>query len=318
MNIKRWIARREIHWQALETLLYRVKRKGLKTLSAGEVRELASLYRTVSADLARAQTHPVGPRLTQMLQGLTTQGYQQIYQGQRHQEWATAREFLLWGLPAALQRNSVYIALATAIFGVMGLVGWAIAINDPEFVTLILPASLIEQVRDEGELWMGSILGIEPVASAGIMINNLRVAFGAIAGGITVGLWTLYILMFNGLMIGVVGTFVGQHDLGLPFWAFVFPHGSLELPAIFIAGGAGLLIARGLVYPGRYTRLAALKYYGNQAAQLTVGVILLLIIAGFIEGLYSPNPAVPDALKYLTGGTLLFLLIRYGQRKQGL
>ncbi|MEM8639304.1 MAG: stage II sporulation protein M [Cyanobacteria bacterium P01_G01_bin.54] len=316
MNLKRWIARREAHWQSLETLLYRVKRRGIQRLTAAEVRQLASLYRSVSADLARAQTHRLGQRLTQMLQDLTAQGYHQIYQGQRHQEWAAVREFLLWGLPAALQRNGLYIAIATLLFLGMGLIGGAIATLDPQVIPVLVPAHLIETVR-KGELWMGSILGQEPIASASIMINNLLVSFGAIAGGITLGLWTVYILVFNGLFLGIVATLVAQHDLAYPFWAFVLPHGSLELPAICIAGGAGLLIARGLLYPGRYTRLAAVQYYSNQAAQLTVGVVLLLIIAGFIEGLFSPNPLVPDALKYLAGGMLFFLLIGYGQRQKG-
>ncbi|MGB0564654.1 MAG: stage II sporulation protein M, partial [Spirulinaceae cyanobacterium] len=194
MNIKRWIARREVHWQALETLLYRVKRRGIRQLTAAEVRQLASLYRSVSGDLARAQTYPVGQRLTQMLQDLTAQGYHQIYQGQRHQEWSQVREFLLWGLPAALQRNAVYIAIASLLFLGMGFIGGAIATLDPQVIPILVPPDLIATVR-RGELWMGSILGQEPIASANFMINNLSVAFGAIAGGITLGLWTGYVLV---------------------------------------------------------------------------------------------------------------------------
>lgn len=317
MNIKRWIARREPHWQALEALLYRLKRQGLQSLSAQELQQLASLYRTVSADLARAQTQRVGSRLTGLLQQLTTQGYHAIYQGQRHQEWATVREFVLWGFPAALQRNQVYIAIATGVFAVMAAVGWVLAWRDPAFLDLLVPDWLIEQVREDGELWMGSIiLGREPVLSANIMINNLLVSFGAIAGGVTAGLYTVYILAFNGLILGAIAMLVAENGLATPFWAFVFPHGALELPAIFIAGGAGLLIARSLIYPGQYTRLDAVKYYSNQAVQLTFGVIGLLIIAGWIEGFFSPSPLVPDPLKYLVGGGLLWGLIRYGQRRK--
>jgi uncharacterized membrane protein SpoIIM required for sporulation len=102
----------------------------------------------------------------------------------------------------------------------------------------------------------------------------------------------------------------------LPFWAFVFPHGSLELPAIFMAGGAGLLIARALVLPGKYRRVDAFKIYGLQAAQLVYGIIPMLLIAGAIEGFISPNPAIPDILKYVIGTLIFVLLILYCKRQQ--
>jgi len=102
----------------------------------------------------------------------------------------------------------------------------------------------------------------------------------------------------------------------LPFWAFVFPHGSLELPAIFFAGAAGLLIARALLFPGKYRRMDALRIYGSQAAQLVYGIIPMLLIAGAIEGFISPNPAIPDMLKYVIGTLIFVLLVLYCQRQQ--
>ena len=311
MNIQRWVGRREHHWQQLDELLRRVERRGLKSLQAAEIRLLASLYRSVSADLARARTQQAGTTLVRDLQTLTTRAYNQIYQGSRRQEWRAVLDFYLWGFPAAVQRAWVYIALATALFLLGGVVSWWFSWQDPEFLALVVPDDLIVQVRDRQELWMGSILGNEPLASSNIMVNNLVVSFRAIAGGISFGLFTIFILVLNGVMIGAIATLVGQNGLAFPFWAFVLPHGSLELPAIFLAGGAGLLIGRALVFPGRYRRVDALKVYGGQAAQLTFGIVPLLVIAGIIEGFFSPNPLFPDPLKYVVGAGLFLALLLY-------
>jgi len=218
-----------------------------------------------------------------------------------------------------VQRNGGYVAIATLLFLLGSLIGWWFSWRDPEFISLMLPDWLIAQVRDEGKLWMGSIiLGSEPVESANIMINNLRVCFTVIAGGVTAGLLTIYILLLNGILIGTAATLVTQHGLAWPFWGFVWPHGAWELPAIFIAGGAGLLIARALVWPGQYRRRDALQRYGQEAVQLLFGVVGLLVGAGVIEAFISPQPWIPDIFKYLFGMGLLTGLIAYCQRSRPL
>ncbi|MBW4679646.1 MAG: stage II sporulation protein M [Microcoleus vaginatus WJT46-NPBG5] len=318
MNIQRWIARREPNWKQLDALLMQIEQKGLKSLKADEIRQMASLYRSVSADLARARTHQAGESLVRDLQILTSRSYTQIYQGSRRQEWQAVVEFYRWGLPAAIQQNWLYIAIATAIFMAGILIAWWFAWQDPLFMSLMVPEDIIEKVRDRHELWMGSIVGIEPLASSELMVNNLKVSFTAVAGGITAGLATVIILVVNGLHIGALAALVGQNNLAYPFWAFVFPHGSLELPAIFLAGGAGLLIGRAILFPGKYRRADALKFYGSQAAQLVFGVVPMLIIAGIIEGFFSPNPIIPEPLKYLVGIGLFALLVKYCSRKPAL
>ncbi len=316
MNARRWIARREHNWKQLEILLRKVEKKGIATLSADEVRQMASLYRSVSADLARARTYDVGTTVIRDLQQLTSRSYNQIYQGSRQQEWQKAWEFCSWGFPQVVQQTFPYIAAAMAIFGVGALVAWWYAWQDPVFLSLMVPEYLIEKVRDRGELWMGSIVGWEPLASSGIMHNNLQVAFTAVGGGITAGILTVYILALNGLHIGAIATLVGQNNFAYPFWAFVLPHGSLELPAIFFAGGAGLLIARALMFPGQYGRSAALQFYGSQAAQLVFGIVPMLILAGIIEGFFSPNPTIPDSFKYLVGMGIFALFVGYCCRRR--
>ncbi|NJR52324.1 MAG: stage II sporulation protein M [Leptolyngbyaceae cyanobacterium CSU_1_3] len=318
MNVKRWIARREPNWKQLDALLTQIEKRGLRSLQTSEIKQLASLYRSVSADLARARTHQavVGHTLVHDLQMLTSRGYNQVYQGSRRQEWKAILDFYHWGFPAVVQQTWVYTAIATALLVGGGLIGWWFAWNDPVFMSLFVPNEMIRMVRDDRKLWMGSILGTEPVASSQIMINNILVSFRAIAGGMTLGIVTVLILFFNGLMIGTIATLVAQNNLAVPFWAFVFPHGALEIPAICLAGSAGLLIARGILLPGKFRRVDALKYYGLQAAQLVCGVVTLLVIAGTIEGFFSPNPAIPDLLKYITGMVLLMLLISYCSLKR--
>ena len=316
MNVRRWIARREPNWKRLDGLLQQAEKKGIKSLSASEIKDLASLYRSVSADLARARTSKASNILTQDLQRLTSRGYNQIYQGSQRQEWQQVKEFYQWGFPQVVQSSWQYIAIATGIFFLVATIAWWYGWRDPVFIAVTVPERLITIVEEDGELWMGSIVGIEPLASSSITINNLSVSFAAIAGGITAGLYTIYLMALNGLSIGAIATLVGKNNLAYPFWAFVFPHGSLELPAIFFAGGAGLLIGKALLFPGKYRRIDALKINSIKAAQLLFGIIPMLIIAGTIEGFFSPNPAIPDLIKYLVGTSLLVLLVLYCSRRR--
>ncbi|MEM0979235.1 MAG: stage II sporulation protein M [Cyanobacteria bacterium P01_H01_bin.58] len=322
MNIQRWVARRESSWRRLDDLLNRAESNGLTALSTEDIKIMASLYRSVSADLARARTQQVGDSLIRDLQQLTSRSYSQIYQGSKRQDWHALLDFYRYGFPAVVQRSWLYIAIATLLFCLSGLVAWWYSWQDPAFMSLVLGPEFVGHVQETEELWTVSILGREPEVSSSIMVNNIGVALKAIFGGVgyfvpTVpvvtppGVFTVFILVFNGLMIGSVATLVAQTNLAYELWAFVFPHGSLELPAIFFAGGAGLILARGILLPGKYRRIAALQIYGRQAAQLVYGIIPMLFIAGIIEGFFSPSPLIPSPIKYVVGTVLFGVLVTY-------
>jgi uncharacterized membrane protein SpoIIM required for sporulation len=164
----------------------------------------------------------------------------------------------------------------------------------------------IEQRR----MWTDSVVTIKPLASSAIMTNNLTVAFTAFAMGITAGLGTIWMMIVNGLLIGVIGAATWRAGMALQLWSFVAPHGVLELPAIFIAGGAGLEIARGLLFPGLLSRRDSLARAGGRATQLLLGTIPLLVIAGVIEGFFSPSGA-PVAMKFVLATVLFLALLSY-------
>ena len=117
-------------------------------------------------------------------------------------------------------------------------------------------------------------------------------------------------MVFNGVMIGVIGSACHHAGMSMALWSFVAPHGALELPAIFIAGGAGLVLARGVLAPGSLTRREALAESGALSIRLLLGVVPLLVIAGLIEGFVSPT-ALEPAVKLLIGFSLFVLLALY-------
>ena len=151
---------------------------------------------------------------------------------------------------------------------------------------------------------------MKPLASSAITTNNLSVSFAAFAGGIFAGLGTVYIMLFNGVLIGTVAVACHRAGLSVPLWSFIAPHGALELPAIFIAGGAGLVLARGLLAPGFLARKDSLAQGAAVAVRLVLGVIPLLIVAGLIKGFVSPA-GIPTGMKFTLGASTLVLLAGY-------
>ena len=157
---------------------------------------------------------------------------------------------------------------------------------------------------DHHKMWTDSVLSVKPQAASGIMTNNITVCFITFAGGITAGLFTLYSLFNNGLMLGAIAVVCRQHHMALSLWSFVAAHGALEIPSIMIAGAAGLRLAAGILFPGMLRRRAALALAGLEAVQLVAGTIPLLIIAGTLEAFLSPTHA-PIALKFAVGASPL-------------
>jgi uncharacterized membrane protein SpoIIM required for sporulation len=163
---------------------------------------------------------------------------------------------------------------------------------------------------EQKKMWTESVVTMKPLASSGIMTNNLSVSFAMFAGGITGGLYTIILLVFNGVELGVVGAATERAGMALQLWSFVAPHGVLELPAIFIAGGAGLEIARGLLFPGLLPRRDSLEIAGSRAARLLLGTVPMLVVAGVIEGFFSPSGA-PVAAKFALAAVLFAALLSY-------
>lgn len=301
----RWLEKRKPHWSKLESLLQQSAKGGLKSLSRSDLQELSLLYRQIAADLAALREDPGSLHFARYINQLLVRAHNTIYSGRRASPWAMFSFF--WDTyPAAFRRNLNQCLLAFVIFAVSGLVGAVLTYQNPDFKVKLLGPQMVETI-ERHQMWTHSIVGIKPLASSAIMTNNMSVGFTTFALGITGGLGTIYMMAFNGLLIGVIGVACWLSGMSLQLWSFVAPHGVLELPAIFIAGGAGFRVAQGLLFPGVLPRRDSLARAGADAVQLVVGTIPILIVAGLIEAFISPT-GLAVSLKFTLAAALFVLL----------
>jgi uncharacterized membrane protein SpoIIM required for sporulation len=301
----RWLEKRKAHWSKLESLLNQSAKDGLKSLSRSDLQELSLLYRQIAADLAALREDPSSLHFARYINQLLVRAHNTIYSSRK----ASPRGILtfFWHTyPAAFRRNLNQCLLAFSIFLISGLAGAALTYQNPDFKVKLLGPQMVETI-DRHEMWTHSIVGIKPLASSAIMTNNMSVGFTTFALGITGGLGTIYMMAFNGLLIGVIGVACWLSGMSLQLWSFVAPHGVLELPAIFIAGGAGFRIAQGLLFPGVLPRRDSLARAGLEAVQLLLGTIPILIVAGLIEAFISPT-GLAVSLKFSLAAALFVLL----------
>jgi uncharacterized membrane protein SpoIIM required for sporulation len=304
----RWLEKRKPYWSKLETLLEQSAKGGLKSLSRSDLQELSLLYRQTAADLAAIREDRGSVHFARYVNQLLIRAHNTIYSGRRASP-AAIFSFFAHTYPAAFRRNLNQCLLAFLVFLIAGGVGAVLTYQNPDFKVKLLGPQMVETI-DRREMWTHSIVGIKPLASSAIMTNNMSVGFTTFALGITGGLGTIYMMAFNGLLIGVIGMACFLSGMSVQLWSFVAPHGVLELPAIFIAGGAGLRIAQGLLFPGLLSRRDSLARAGLEAVQLLLGTIPILIIAGLIEAFVSPT-GLPVALKFSMAGALFVLLGAY-------
>ena len=308
-SIRKFIESRRPRWEKLETTIRSLERG---RLSASELIELTRLYREATADLARLQTFQSQEgqedELKSYLNHLVARAYSQIYRSSPPR-MASLWWFFRSGFPIAFHQTLPWTLVALSVFTLGLAYGFITAISDSSFVALIVPPQLIQKV-EEGTVWFDSVLAMKPLASSRIMTNNISVSFLAFALGMTFGLGTLYLMVFNGLMVGTLAGLCYSHSLSVPFWSFVLPHGVIELTAIFIAGGAGFLLGGALLFPGDLPRKDALLKRARQAGRLILGCVPLLVIAGIVEAFFSPLQ-VHAGFKFGMAGILLALLLCY-------
>jgi uncharacterized membrane protein SpoIIM required for sporulation len=300
-----WLARRRPLWDRLQGLLGQADASGVGQLSRAELEELALLYRQVAADLSVLRQDPTARTYASHVNQLLARAHHIIY-SRRKTNLVSLLRFLRDEYPVIFRRNLGYVTASLLITIACGLLGVVLTSARPEFMNHFVGPEMIATM-ERHQMWTQSVVSVKPMATSAIMTNNLTVSFITFAGGITFGLLTLYSLFNNGMELGVIGAACHHYGMSLKLWSFVAAHGSLELPSIVIAGAAGLRLAYAMLFPAGYRWKDAVAWGGMEATRLVSGIIPLLVIAGCLEGFFSPTHA-PVWMKFTVGGVLFTLL----------
>jgi uncharacterized membrane protein SpoIIM required for sporulation len=312
------VTTRSPRWIAFASRLATAQRRGLSSLGESGVREFVEEYRALTSDLARLTTAAKdGGGAELFYLGRLVAGAHNLIYRERRQTLREILRFVAIDVPTEVRRSAAAVLLAAAFLFVPAVIAYTAVVRDPAAAPTFIPTRMhdrAEQGVQRAKTRQGYIPDPEvfrPVMASQIIANNVQVAFAVFAFGITAGIGTLLLLMLNGISLGgVFGLYQSKGILSL-LLAFVAPHGVLELSAICIAGGAGLLIASALLLPGDMTRREALAENSRRAMRLIAASSILLVFAGSLEGMVSPIPTWPLWLKLMVSATTLLALISY-------
>ncbi|HBZ80407.1 MULTISPECIES: stage II sporulation protein M [Brevibacillus] len=315
MDITSFWHKHKAAWAELEQLVERFTRKQ-RHITAADIDRLTHLYKKASAHLALVRSYHPADEITLYLNQLVSRAHNLTYK-QQSGSWQQLRHFFGVHLIALMHNRISFIGMAALLFVIGGVSGFVAVLADPLNLYYVLPQGMAEQI-DPSRLGEGHDAINSPVISTMIMTNNMKVAILAFVSGITFGLVPIYLLLFNGLLVGALAAVYFQADSSYAFWAYILPHGVIELAAIFIAGGAGLHMGYRLLVPGRYDRKHQFLEAAKESAQLLLATLPLLFVAGIIEGYITPSSLSLEVKYLVAAATMLLLALWYffGRRRQ--
>ncbi|MGK9251017.1 stage II sporulation protein M [Paenibacillus sp. P22] len=306
MEITAFIRRNKSQWSELDGLLTLLGGRG-KRAPAGQLDRFHELYRSASSHLAYLQTHAPGSEAEASLNDLVSRAHNTMHgAGEGNSRLGS---FFRTGFPHLVRQRGWFIGAATLLFLLGGLLGYLSVWQDPMAVHSVLPAGMSDVIdpsktnSDRGDVH-------SPIMSTTIMTNNIRVAVMAFLSGITLGIGTVYLMVYNGLMIGALAAVFAREGYSYTFWAYILPHGIIELTAIFIAGGAGLYMGYRFFVPGELPRKLVFLQAAKESALLLIGSVPLFVVAGLIEGYITPV-YMPLWIKYAVALLTLAVLAAY-------
>ncbi len=318
-NERAFAARRERDWSTLEGIVRIAEQRGPKRLRPEDVHALPTLYRDVCGDLSRAQAARYSAPLIDYLQGLTAQSHTVLYGAHAAGAPAGARAAARPGgrawttaFPIAVRRHWRAMLLATLLFFVPFFLGLMAALAEPQFAFRVVPEAMLRPLTESYQRGFAAGRGsAEDTLMTGFYVNNnVGIALRCFALGIFGGLGSAITLVQNGLFTGAVLGYVGSQGAGLNIVTFIVGHGTFELGAIVIAGGAGLAMGWSVVSPGDRTRLASLQHVARDVVVIVAGAAVMLFIAALIEGFWSSS-SVPTLVKLAVGAVNFVLVLAY-------
>jgi uncharacterized membrane protein SpoIIM required for sporulation len=308
VNLAEFLAARQPLWRELEGLLSEADLREATSLKPDRARRLVDLYRRASADLVQARTYGAGLELTSYLEALVGRGYAILYQAPPLHAGREVLRFFRHRFPAAVRRERLAFGIVVASFAAGLVLGAVATAVDPEGARLFVPGEHQtlrprERVeRDESAERSGRrALDAQSHAtfSSFLFTHNIGVTIICFAIGVAWGLPTLLLIGYHGVFVAALAVEYIRDGVGLFFFAWILPHGLVELTCMALGGTAGLMLGRGVLWPRGRPRGERVREEARAALDILGGTAALLVLAGVIEGTLSQihEPTLPYPVK---------------------
>lgn len=313
MDEREFTSARDAVWKRLAAIEARADKQGLKSLTREEVRELGPLYRRTASDLAYARAHNASGPLVSRLNALVASGHGLLYRTDAR-DWSGLRNFFARDFPRAFRRRLPFF-LAAVSFTLIGfLAAYLVVLRNRDNIDIFFPPN--SEMRSSYDLWVkGETDGHrtdaqDAFATSLYITHNTQVSFIVFAVGILGCGFSVFMLFKNGAIVGALTAAITQAHQHASYWPAILPHSVVELSAIFISGAAGLSLGWALLAPGAYRRRDALTLAARDVVPLVIGIMLLLLFAGFVEAFIS-HSMLPRPFKVTFGITSGIALYSY-------
>ena len=322
LDIDRFITEERPYWDELEGLLAPLDARAGFKMDLTQTRRFYYLYRRAASDLARIDVFVAEPSTRVYLEDLVGRAYAEIHETRDKPYRIRPKTWLLETLPRTFRRRcgAFYAAVAITLAGV--LFGGGAVLLDPEAKAVLMPFSHLEdapseRVAKEEQREKDRLEGAKSTFAAYLMTHNIRVSIMAMAMGLAWGFGTVVLLFYNGAVLGAVFLDYIQAGESVFLAGWLLPHGAIEIPAILVAGQAGLVLGRAMIGWGNSANLRErLRQVGPDVVTLIFGAALMLVWAGIIEAFFSQyhEPTIPYALKIAFGAVELICLTLFLSR----
>lgn len=263
--------------------------------------KLNELFVKVTDDLSYARSFYSNRSVRVYLNGLAQKIFSKIY---RSKKFRISKFIDFWkdDLPLLVYHSRKEFLVSFLLFAFSFAIGWFSSTQDPEFVKTILGEGYVQMTIEN--IKNGDPMAVYKSANQmdmvlGITVNNLMVAFRTFALGIFFAIGAIAIMLYNGIMVGTFQHFFYEKGLFLESFLTIWVHGTLEISAIIIAGAAGIVMGKGLVFPGTYNRIQSLLISAKAGIKIMLGIFPIIVLAGIIESFLTRYTDTPNAVRAL-------------------
>jgi len=308
---ERFVREKQEQWLQLRKILLKIREHSYQSLRAEEIENFAGLYRRACADLARARTLQLSPDVIAYLNNIVGQAHKYLYSFPPVRS-SQVKQFFTGILPGVILQNRGVILLAAVFFFLPYGVSFILCVSNPDTAPLLVSNKFLEQIADmhRAGATTGRGAAMSTAALSFYVYNNVSIAFFSFAGGVLMGLGTIYFLVYNGLTLGAIFGYIIAQGYGSHLLVFVTAHSVLELGGLVVAGAAGLSLGYTIIKASKFYKKDQLSLQKNNIFYLLCAAALMITCAAAIEGGISPQP-LPYVMKITVALASLIALIFY-------